>query len=76
MPKHGSFCWAEIATKDPESCKAFYNKIFGWEFKKVDSASTEMVYEAFNLPGEYGQGAIYKMSEEQFWRKQRRRRIL
>jgi len=26
----GSFCWAELATSDPESAKKFYTAMFGW----------------------------------------------
>lgn len=27
----GSFCWADLATNDTDSAKAFYTEIFGWE---------------------------------------------
>jgi predicted enzyme related to lactoylglutathione lyase len=27
----GTFCWADLATTDPEAAKAFYAGLFGWE---------------------------------------------
>jgi len=27
----GTFCWVGLATSDPESAKAFYTSLFGWE---------------------------------------------
>jgi predicted enzyme related to lactoylglutathione lyase len=27
----GTFCWVGLATSDPESAKAFYTRLFGWE---------------------------------------------
>lgn len=26
----GTYCWSELATRDPEGAKAFYGKVFGW----------------------------------------------
>jgi predicted enzyme related to lactoylglutathione lyase len=33
----GTFCWADLATPDVESAKAFYGGLFGWEFEHTDS---------------------------------------
>jgi predicted enzyme related to lactoylglutathione lyase len=29
---HGSFCWNELVTHDPERAKSFYAKTIGWTF--------------------------------------------
>jgi predicted enzyme related to lactoylglutathione lyase len=29
-PPHGSFCWHEIVTADPEEAKTFYSEVFDW----------------------------------------------
>jgi predicted enzyme related to lactoylglutathione lyase len=29
-PPHGTFCWHEIVTSDPEGAKSFYTKVFDW----------------------------------------------
>ena len=31
----GSFCWAELATRDTESAKKFYSEMFGWTAKEM-----------------------------------------
>lgn len=31
--KHGSFSWNELLTTDEEGAKAFYGKLFGWEYQ-------------------------------------------
>lgn len=31
----GAFCWADLATTDPEGAKAFYGGLFGWEAEDV-----------------------------------------
>lgn len=28
--KHGTFCWVDLMTPDPEGAKAFYGELFGW----------------------------------------------
>ncbi len=31
----GQFCWADLATTDPEAAKAFYTSLFGWEVEDM-----------------------------------------
>jgi len=38
----GSFAWADSGTTDIESAKAFYNSIFGWEYRTVDESGYTM----------------------------------
>ena len=33
----GVFCWADLATGDPDAAKAFYARLFGWEYEDVDA---------------------------------------
>ena len=37
VEKHrpGAFCWADLATSDPEGAKAFYTELFGWDVNDV-----------------------------------------
>ncbi|HEY7874732.1 MAG TPA: VOC family protein [Actinomycetota bacterium] len=31
----GKFCWADLATTDPEAAKSFYSSLFGWEIEDM-----------------------------------------
>ncbi len=67
MPKHGEFCWAEIATGDLEAAKAFYSNVFGWEMKESNSESEGMEYQEFcTAGGGYPMGGMYQISPEMF----------
>jgi uncharacterized protein len=65
MPKHGEFCWTEIAINNLETCKSFYKNVFGWELpeSKVDVG---MEYQEFNVPDSYPMGGMYEISKEMF----------
>ena len=58
MPKHGEICWNELATTHPDTCKAFYSELFGWEYK--ESGSTEMEYTEMSLANGKQFGGMYK----------------
>jgi len=32
MPEHGTFCWNELNTRDPDAARDFYAKTLGWTF--------------------------------------------
>src|SRR5689334_11263566 len=64
-PRHGSFCWTEIATSDADTCMAFYKEIFGWEFKSGDGASG-MDYREFTTGGERPVGGLYQIDPAWF----------
>lgn len=36
MTTAGTFCWADIATSDPDAAKAFYGGLFGWTWEDRD----------------------------------------
>ena len=40
--KSGDFCWTELASPNVSKAKDFYGKVFGWQFKDIDSG--EMTY--------------------------------
>lgn len=66
-PNHGNFCWSEIAVTDLAKCRAFYENVFGWQFKKSESTGEEMEYLEFSsFGGERQDGALYQMSPELF----------
>ena len=65
LPKHGEFCWTEIATDDLESCKTFYAEVFGWDYKKSDATGDEMQYLEFGTSaGEKQFGGMFEMRAE------------
>lgn len=33
----GAFSWNELETRDPETAKEFYGRVFGWEFDREDA---------------------------------------
>jgi uncharacterized protein len=63
MPKHGEFCWTEIATNDLEKCQTFYENVFGWEIKKNDNYDAGMDYREFSNGGR-GFGGMYEITRE------------
>ena len=46
MPKHGTFCWNELATKNVEAAKKFYTGLLGWTTREMPMPSG--VYTIFN----------------------------
>ena len=64
-PKHGEFCWTEIATDNLEECQTFYAEVFGWQYKK--SAATGMddfEYHEFGIDDEKQFGGLFQMKPE------------
>ena len=62
--EHGEFCWTEIATDDAASCRAFYENVFGWQFKKGGSAGGEMEYLEFGTDESRPFGGLFEMKPE------------
>jgi predicted enzyme related to lactoylglutathione lyase len=46
----GAFCWAELATRDVEGSKVFYDRVFGWG--EVTHGEGTTAYTEFQLGGE------------------------
>src|SRR3954454_18517821 len=59
----GTFCWAELATKDPGAAKRFYTSLFGWEAKD-DPLPGGMTYTTLQLGGR-AVGALYEMMDDE-----------
>lgn len=38
-PTTGQFCWNELAVSDVSKAKDFYGKVFGWQFKEIDTGT-------------------------------------
>lgn len=64
IPKHGDFCWTEIATDNAESCKKFYTEVFGWQFKKSEATGAEMEYLEFGTNSDKQFGGLFQMKPE------------
>jgi uncharacterized protein len=41
IPKHGTICWQELATKDLTAAKEFYREMFGWKLEQSKVAPME-----------------------------------
>lgn len=67
MPKHGEFCWTEVATGDLDTAMNFFRNVFGWEFKENNSVGEGMRYEEFSARGcGYPMGGMYQISPEMY----------
>ena len=62
MPKHGEFCWNDLATSNMEASKKFYNELFGWQFK--DSDDPAMPYTEISLDGGKQFGGMWDLNME------------
>ena len=61
MPKHGEFCWNDLATSDLEASRKFYGELFGWQFK--DSGDAGMNYTEISLGGKQF-GGMWDLNQE------------
>lgn len=61
MPKHGEFCWSEIASNDSDAAKAFYSSVFGWTFQESKPGSEGFEYTEFYTGGPGPAGGLYKI---------------
>ena len=48
MKQHGAFSWNELLTSDTDGAKAFYSKLFNWEYQDVND---EMQYSMAKVDG-------------------------
>ena len=48
--KHGRFSWNELMTTDVEGARAFYGKLFGWQYEGFPME--DMTYEVIRSGGE------------------------
>ena len=60
IPKAGTICWRELATKDFDKAKSFYTGMFGWTLEQ--SKITPMTYAEIHIDG-VAHGGIMPMDE-------------
>lgn len=61
IPRKGTICRRELATKDLEKAAVFYTRMFGWNLEKRTAAETE--YSEILIDGE-AVGAIKAIDED------------
>jgi predicted enzyme related to lactoylglutathione lyase len=62
-PKHGTFCWNELMTRDTGAAGKFYSQLLGW--KMADSGMPGMDYTMFKVDGlEQSAGGMMAMPPE------------
>lgn len=59
---HGTFCWPELGTINPDAAKSFYSSLFGW--RAQDLPMPGMVYTMLQLEGR-DVAALYGLTPEQ-----------
>jgi len=60
---HGAFCWADLATTDPDGAKTFYAAFFGWGSEDNDMGEAG-VYTLLRLNGQEVAGLMTLCEEE------------
>ncbi len=66
MPKHGTYCWTEIASTDLETTKKFYTELFGWKINTSQNDEIGMEYAEYDTGLGHPSGGMYEMKEEMF----------
>ena len=49
VPKPGTICWRELATRDLATAREFYSKLFGWTLEQTKV--TKMDYKEIKMDG-------------------------
>ncbi len=60
-PTHGTFCWNELMTRDPEAAEKFYSELVGWQ--AADSGMPGMKYSMLKA-GDQTAGGMMAMPDE------------
>lgn len=61
MPKHGEFCWNDLATTNVEQCKQFYGGLFGWKFR--ENNATGMAYTEMSVDNQTFFGGMWQTDQ-------------
>ncbi len=64
QPRHGTFCWTEIASSDADACQHFYKEVFGWSFHGDAGSSKDMDYREYSTGTEGPVGGLYQIDPE------------
>ena len=51
---HGTFCWVDLETTDPEGARSFYGGLLGWEFADAGGGYTLCRLEGSEVAGLHG----------------------
>jgi predicted enzyme related to lactoylglutathione lyase len=62
-PKHGEFCWVELASNNIEACKPFYTELFGWHISTSTSVPS-INYTEFGVNEKVRSGGMFQMNEQ------------
>ena len=62
MPKHGEFCWNDLATNDIQASQNFYAELLGWKIKEQEAGG--VIYNEISLDGQKSFGGVWKLTEE------------
>jgi predicted enzyme related to lactoylglutathione lyase len=62
----GTFSWAELATTDGDAAKAFYSKLFGWDYDEDEVPGGGGVYSMAKVDGKYV-GAVFQADGPARW---------
>lgn len=65
-PRHGEFCWTEIASGDAAKCMEFYKNVFGWTFQDSDALTDGFAYHEYATGGDYPAGGLYEIVDGMF----------
>lgn len=60
---HGDIGWIELSTTDPESAKAFYGDVLGWQVEEVPATETSPHYTVVKV-NEKGIGGIVSIPDD------------
>jgi predicted enzyme related to lactoylglutathione lyase len=62
----GTFSWAELATTDADAAKAFYSKLFGWDYDEDEVPGGGGIYSMAKVEGKYV-GAVFQADGPARW---------
>lgn len=65
-PKHGEFCWTEIASSDAAKCMEFYKNVFGWAFQDSSASTDGFAYHEYTAGSDNPAGGLYELKEGMF----------
>ena len=60
--QHGAFSWSELVVPDADAAKAFYGKLFDWEFG--DSTSEGIDYSSIKVAGQEVGGILATTAQQ------------
>ncbi len=66
MPKHGQFCWTEIAVGDLPAARTFFSNVFGWHMHESHDPNPAMEYQEYSVGGGYPMGGMYQIDPKFF----------